>query len=511
MLFNSYPFLFAFLPAVVFIFFLVGWFNQSLAAGALAAASVLFYSWWSWRFTPILLISVTFNYLAAREIMKNLMTTRRNRARLLLIVSVALNLIALGYFKYTNFFVQVIQQSAGLVFDWQAILLPIGISFFTFTQIAYLVDTFQGKVGPMPPIHYLLFVTYFPHLIAGPILHHSEMMPQFRRWQTYRPSAEALSVGLTVFILGLVKKVFIADSLAGYANLAFAPDHVETLSTPEAWRGVLAYTLQIYFDFSAYCDMAIGISRMLNITLPANFESPYKAVSITDFWRRWHMTLSRFLRDYLYIPLGGNQRGQPRRYINLLTTMILGGLWHGACWTFLIWGLMHGLFLCVNHMWNAIVRHAGIGLKLPVMISWGLTFFAVMIAWVFFRAPDLHTALGMLRVMVGMGASSSSFNRARAAGVGSMLRWAGGGREQMAWLLACMVVVLTMPNLRQLMGRHELVLGTVQETSRHKWSMWSPTAIRWIPNASWAILAIGLFFFSLTRMNRISQFLYFQF
>ena len=182
-------------------------------------------------------------------------------------------------------------------------------------------------------------------------------------------------MGLTVFILGLVKKVFIADSLAAYANLAFAPDHVAMLSTPEAWRGVLAYTLQIYFDFSAYCDMAIGISRMLNITLPANFESPYKALSISDFWRRWHMTLSRFLRDYLYIPLGGNQHGRSRRYINLLTTMVLGGLWHGAGWTFLIWGLLHGLFLCVNHTWIAVVRSIGTGYKLPVLVSWALTFF----------------------------------------------------------------------------------------------------------------------------------------
>ena len=417
------------------------------------------------------------------------------------------DLLALGYFKYMNFFVEVAQQASGASFEWQAVLLPVGISFFTFTQIAFLVDTFQGKVGAVRPIHYLLFVTYFPHLIAGPILHHAEMMPQFRQPRIYRPNAEALSVGLTVLMIGLVKKVVIADTLAGYADFAFAAAHVHTLSVPQAWQGVLAYTLQIYFDFSAYCDMAIGVSRMLNITLPANFESPYKALSITDFWRRWHMTLSRFLRDYLYIPLGGSRRGPVRRYSNLLATMALGGLWHGAGWNFLVWGCLHGLYLCVNHAWSALTATRA-GLRLPPVASWALTFAAVMAAWVFFRAADLATALGMLRAMAGLGDGPDALHQAMGQGGGALLQWVAGDRKQFIWLAACMAVVLAMPNLRQVMGRHELVLGGTRESLRHPPPLLN---VRWTPNLAWATVAVALFFFSLTRMNRISQFLYFQF
>ncbi len=505
MLFNSYVFLFAFLPAVLVLFFVVARISHGWAAGLLAAASIIFYSWWSWRFTPILLTSIVFNYVTARTILKHRAAGRAGRARAWLILGITADLLALGYFKYMNFFVEVARQ-AGAGVDWQAVILPVGISFFTFTQIAFLVDTFQGKVAEVRPVHYLLFVTYFPHLIAGPILHHAEMMPQFRKERTYRPNAEALSVGLTILIFGLIKKVFIADRLGGIADFAFEAEHVPGLNTPQAWQAVLAYTLQIYFDFSAYCDMAIGVSRMLNITLPANFESPYKSLSITEFWRRWHMTLSRFLRDYLYIPLGGNRHGPVRRYANLMATMVLGGFWHGAGWNFLIWGGLHGLYLCVNHAWNALTSRSG--WRLPVVVSWTLTFGAVMLAWVFFRAPDLGTANGMLWAMAGLGTTADTLQHAAAQGTGGVLRWLAVEPQQAVWLAFCLGLALAMPNVRQIMGRHEVVLGAVREPDKRSWP---PLTIRWTPNAAWATVAVALFCLSLARMNRVSQFLYFQF
>jgi alginate O-acetyltransferase complex protein AlgI len=509
MLFNSYPFLFLFLPLVLALFFAVGRWSQSWAAGLLAVASVIFYSWWNSHFTPILLISIVFNYASATGIRMLLATNRLARARAALILGLALDLIALSYFKYMNFFVGVAQQVSGADFGWQAVVLPIGISFFTFTQIAFLVDTYQRKVGSQRPLHYLLFVTYFPHLIAGPIIHHAEIMPQFRLAKTYRPNAEALGVGLTVLIIGLFKKVFIADSLATYADPAFVPGNLYALTTPEAWRGVLAYTLQIYFDFSAYCDMAIGVSRMLNITLPVNFESPYKAISITDFWRRWHMTLSRFLRDYLYIPLGGNRRGPVRRYANLLATMALGGLWHGAGWNFLIWGFLHGLYLCVNHAWDALAVRRWPSLRLPWALSWALTFTSVMVAWIFFRAPDTATALRILAAMVGIGSSPDTLHEAASQGTRALFRWVAGDHTQLIWLVACLGIVLTMPNLRQVMGRHELVL--VAKTAPLGSLYLRLPLLQWSPNLAWAILATSLFVFSLVQMNHVSQFLYFQF
>jgi D-alanyl-lipoteichoic acid acyltransferase DltB (MBOAT superfamily) len=266
----------------------------------------------------------------------------------LLASAIAVNLILLGYFKYANFFADNLNHFAGTALPIGQVILPLGISFFTFTQIAFLVDTYQGKVKEFNFVHYTLFVTYFPHLIAGPVLHHKEMMPQFAKRNVCHLNWDNVAVGLSIFVLGLAKKVLIADSLAEFATPIFSA--VAAGGQPmlfEAWIGALAYTLQLYFDFSAYSDMAIGISLMFNVRLPMNFNSPYKATSIIDFWRRWHMTLSRFLRDYLYIPLGGSRNGKAQRYLNLMITMLLGGLWHGAGWTFVIWGGLHGFYwLC---------------------------------------------------------------------------------------------------------------------------------------------------------------------
>lgn len=404
MLFNSYAFIFAFLPVVFFGFYQIGRYSHRLASLWLASASLFFYGWWDVRFVSLLLASIVFNYSAGYLIAKQ--STRISLPpRLLLISALTVNLLLLGYFKYANFFVENFNSLAGTQFAIETILLPLGISFFTFTQIAFLVDTYQGKVKEFNFIHYTLFVTYFPHLIAGPVLHHKEMMPQFAKKDACQLNWDNIAVGLTIFVLGLAKKVLLADSVAEYATAVF--NFVATGGQPmffEAWVGALAYSLQLYFDFSAYSDMAIGLSLLFNVQLPLNFNSPYKASSIIEFWRRWHMTLSRFLRDYLYIPLGGSHFGIGRRYINLMITMLLGGLWHGAGWTFIIWGGLHGVYLIINHSWRALKLRMGWGDggKMSQLAATALTFLAVVVGWVFFRADSFSSALTLLRGMVGL-------------------------------------------------------------------------------------------------------------
>jgi D-alanyl-lipoteichoic acid acyltransferase DltB (MBOAT superfamily) len=336
MLFNSAEFLFFFLPLLLFAFFRLGRHNRRLAAFWLTAGSLFFYGWWNPAYLGLLLSSIVFNYLVGYTIARgdDIGSSRRKR---LLALGITVDLALLGYYKYANFFVDSVNAAFGTNYAILEIVLPLGISFFTFTQIAFLVDAARGEAKEFDFVHYSLFVTYFPHLIAGPVLHHKEMMPQFGQASTYRFSHEHLTVGLTVFAIGLFKKVVLADGVAPFASSVFAAaERGEVLGLFQAWGGTLAYSLQLYFDFSGYSDMAIGLSYMIGVRLPINFNSPYKSVNIADFWRRWHMTLSRFLRDYLYIPLGGNRKGSVRRYVNLMTTMLLGGLWHGAGWTFVL-------------------------------------------------------------------------------------------------------------------------------------------------------------------------------
>jgi D-alanyl-lipoteichoic acid acyltransferase DltB (MBOAT superfamily) len=307
-------------------------------------------------------------------------------------------------FKYAGFFANDI---ARLSVDLSYILLPLGISFFTFQQIAYLVDAYRREVPREGFINYSLFVTFFPQLIAGPIVHHSETIPQFARAETYRPDLDHLALGISVFVIGLAKKVILADGIAVYATPVFAAAQAGGDPTLfEAWGGALAYTFQLYFDFAGYSDMAIGLGLMFNIRLPLNFNSPYKAVNIIDFWRRWHITLSRFLRDYLYIPLGGSRLGPSRRYTNLMITMLLGGLWHGAGWTFVIWGGLHGIYLVINHAWHALRRALGHDLSRSTfagrVLARTVTFLAVVVAWVFFRAEGFDAASRILAGMIGL-------------------------------------------------------------------------------------------------------------
>jgi len=277
------------------------------------------------------------------------------------------------------------------------ILLPVSISFYSFTQIAFLVDAYRGNVARYALPHYALFVTYFPHLIAGPILHHKDIIPQFERADAKRPDPHLILCGLIIFGIGLFKKTGLADGIQPLVALAFGQ---ATPSFDQAWIGAPAYTFQLYFDFSAYSDMAIGMSLMFGIFLPLNFNSPYKATSIIEFWRRWHMTLSQFLRDYLYIPLGGNRRGRVLRYLNLMITMLLGGLWHGAAWTFVAWGALHGAYLCINHAWSYFAPKPGLRLApLARLAAFVLTFLAVVVAWVFFRADSMAQALSILSKM----------------------------------------------------------------------------------------------------------------
>src|SRR6478609_2220572 len=394
MLFNSYPFMLLFLPAALAGYFWLGRRSNLAPVIWLAAASLAFYAIGNWQFVALLLISIAFNYgIGHLLIVAKLAPSQRKAA---LALGVAGDLLVLGIFKYAGFVTENINALAGTHFAVH-ILLPVGISFYTFTQIAFLVDAWRGQVAAYALPHYALFVTYFPHLIAGPILHHKDMIPQFEREETKHPDGHLLLCGVIIFAIGLFKKTCLADGIQPLVALAF---DARAPSFDQAWLGALAYTFQLYFDFSGYSDMAIGISLMFGIFLPLNFNSPYKAASIIDFWRRRHMTLSQFLRDYLYIPLGGNRHGPTLRYVNLMITMGLGGLWHGAAWTFVVWGALHGMYLCINHAWNnygpaVAPRFAPIARMAAVLV----TFLSVVAAWVFFRAESLSGAVFVLSRM----------------------------------------------------------------------------------------------------------------
>ncbi|MET0240102.1 MAG: MBOAT family protein [Sphingobium sp.] len=401
MLFTSGLFLFVYLPITVTIFFLIARSAGTRAAsGWLAAMSLLFYGYWAPVFLALLLGSILFNFFAGLTIVRSLGTPR---AKAVLTFAIIVDLLALAFFKYYNFFTDNVRE-IGIPLPILDVVLPIGISFFTFTQIAYLIDVYKGKVKDAHLVHYTLFVTYFPHLIAGPILHHAEMMPQFEDKKTYSINLTNFSIGAFFLLAGLAKKVLVADNISPIADRAFQAAAVGQVGFLHAWEGAIAYAMQIYFDFSGYSDMAVGVSLLLNIQLPYNFASPYRSTSIVEFWRRWHISLSRFLRDYLYIALGGNRKGNARRYLNLFLTMVLGGLWHGAAWTFVIWGTLHGSFLMLNHGWRWIAQKAGLAGKggVPGMVvGWALTMLGVLIAWVFFRATSVHEAFAMLHAMAG--------------------------------------------------------------------------------------------------------------
>lgn len=391
MLFNSYEFIFLFLPLSFLAYFFL--LSKRLIVGAksfLVFASLFFYSWWNVAYLPLILSSMLFNYVIGNSLNSNFTKVKINK-KTLLGFGVIANLGLLGYFKYADFFLENFNLFTGANVSLLHLALPLAISFFTFQQIAYLVDSYRQETAEYDFLNYALFVTFFPQLIAGPIVHHKEMMPQFASKYNLVKNYKNIAMGLFIFSMGLFKKVVIADTLSVWATNGF--DKAETLTLLEGWASSLAYTFQLYFDFSGYTDMAIGAALLFNIKLPINFNSPYKAKDIQDFWRRWHITLSRFLRDYIYIPLGGNRISNFRTFSNLMTTFILGGLWHGAGWTFVFWGFLHGGALVVHRIWK------NLGFQMNSILAWFITFNFINIAWVFFRAKEWDDAIKVLKAM----------------------------------------------------------------------------------------------------------------
>ena len=517
MLFNSVEFLFLFLPVLLLVFFRLGRYSVRAGAAWLTACSLFFYAWWNPAYLGLLLASIVFNYTVGYRLALGDDTGSRRR-KWLLAFGVGANLALLGYYKYADFSIGIVNASLGTGYPLAGIVLPLGISFFTFTQIAFLVDAAEGKATEFNFIHYSLFVTYFPHLIAGPVLHHKEMMPQFTRASTYRFHSENFTVGLTMFALGLFKKVVLAAGVAPYASLLFkAAEQGEALGLLQSWGGALGYTLQLYFDFSGYCDMAIGLSFMLGVRLPLNFNSPYKAANIADFWRRWHMTLSRFLRDYLYIQLGGNRKGVSWRYANLMITMLLGGLWHGAGWTFVIWGGLHGMYLVLHQGWQAVCRRCGWDAlprtALGHVVAVALTFLFVVVGWVFFRASTLDGALRVLGAMVGREGISLPY--ALSLHIGGLDNWLArhgvvftptSGRDfvmTFVWVIALLPIVFFAPNSQQIMGRFKPALEQGGDAVQARWL--------WAANCRWGLLMAVVLACGLLLLARPSEFLYFQF
>lgn len=394
MLFNSYEFIFLFLPLSLLSYYLLQKLNQPKTARlCLLLFSFIFYSWWNPAYLPLLLGSIVFNYMIGSMLGSKRISATYQR-KVLMIFGVAANLVLLGFYKYSDFFIANLNHFINTNIPMFNLLLPLAISFFTFQQIAYIVDAYKNEADTYDFIDYALFVGFFPQLIAGPIVHHGEMIRQFRSKNNWRIKYSNLAPGIYLFFIGLFKKVIIADTLSYWAIWGF--DTSVQLSFLEAWLTSLAYTLQLYFDFSGYTDMATGAALMFNIKLPVNFHSPYKSADIQEFWRRWHITLGRFLRNYIYIPLGGNRRGSSRTSFNLLLTFLLGGLWHGAGWTFVFWGFLHGTALVVQRWWRRM------GLKINYLLGWFLTFNFVNLAWVFFRAKTWADAEKVLYGMLGL-------------------------------------------------------------------------------------------------------------
>ena len=385
MLFNSQAFVLGFLPVVLIAYYAVGGARQR--QGVLIVASLVFYAGWDLRFVPALVALTVANWAIARW----WGVVRRDWV---LWLGIALNLGVLGVCKYANFVGANVAALFGMGFAPVGIILPLGVSFFTFQKISYLVDLRRGDRPVYGLLEFAAFVTFFPALVAGPLVRHNELIPQLRRPLT--GIWEGLSRGAVLFAIGFAKKVGIADTVASVGDLMFTHAGAGGVGMAEAWVGVVAYSLQILFDFSGYSDMAIGLGLMFGLRLPFNFDAPYRAVSIRDFWRRWHMTLSRFLRDYVYVPLGGNRAGPGRQAVNVVATMLLGGLWHGAAWTFVAWGGAHGVALAVNSAWARGVW------RMPRWVGWAATMGFVMLAWVLFRAPDFSTALRVYAGMAGV-------------------------------------------------------------------------------------------------------------
>lgn len=482
MLFNSYVFIFLFLPVTFFGYYFLLHRRMALAAkGFLVFASLFFYSWWHVAYLPIILASLLFNYVIGNTLL-GAPSPGRVGKQTLLSIGIAGNVALLGYFKYADFFLVNINAALGADLPLLHLALPLAISFFTFQQIAYLVDSYRGQTQEYDLLNYALFVTFFPQLIAGPIVHHAQMMPQFASRHNLVKRYRNMAAGLFIFSIGLFKKVIIADTFAVWATNGF--DLAASLNLLEAWAASLSYTFQLYFDFSGYTDMAIGAALLFNIRLPFNFNSPYRARSLQDFWHRWHMTLSGFLRDYVYIPLGGNRYGSTRTYFNLFATFLIGGIWHGAGWTFILWGALHGIGIIIHRIWQRF------GIPLPTVFAWLITFNFINITWVFFRAENMEDALKVLRAMFG---GEVVLNSAWAHALpdigqhyGAWLQNLYATDELFAWLAGALIVVLLVPNSNRI-------------------------GMRFRPSPLSLGAAVAMMFYALLNLSNVSEFLYFNF
>ncbi len=521
MLFNTDVFIFLFLPATLVGFFLLGRLgNERASLLWLVSASLFYYGWWNPVYLLLVGGSMAVNFTLGQYIAGAREERSESKARRILIFGIVFNLGLLGYFKYANFFLDSMSFISGVNLSVGEILLPVGISFFTFQQIAYLVDTTKGDIGRYDFVEYSLFVLFFPQLIAGPIVHHREMLPQFATAHTYRPDLRNLSIGGSIFAIGLFKKVVLADNLALVATPVFVTaEGGGTLDFFTAWTGTFCYGLQLYFDFSGYSDMAIGAARMFGIKLPLNFNSPYQATGIVDFWRRWHLTLSRFLRDYLYIPLGGSRKGKGRRYINLMATMVLGGLWHGAGWGFLLWGFLHGLFLMVNHFWRGLLGAPSMN-PIAIATSRLFTIFVVMLAWVPFRAQSIEGAFAVYRGMLNFPGTWAEY-------VGDLrpvleffgMQFAGpavsqANLEAVAWFVFWIAILWFVPNTQQLMARVAPAYNFDEEVSIKQGLpplQRGPIELFWRPTWRWGVVIGVALVIALLNLNRVSEFLYYQF
>ncbi len=400
MLFNSPIYIFLFLPLVVVVYFLFNRYRLTTISKAwLIFCSLFFYGYWNVNYIFLILSSILINFSLGVSLHKIKNSPHASESptlkrKSILVIGLLFNLVALAYFKYVDFFILNINYILESPIPLQNVVLPLAISFFTFQQIAYLIDCYQHDTQTYDFLSYCLFVSFFPQLIAGPIVRHKEMMPQFLRLRNCIVNWNNIAKGLFIFTLGLFKKVAIADTFSVWANIGFGSS--TSLSFYDSWIASLSYTFQLYYDFSGYSDMAIGAALLLNIHLPINFNSPYRAVNIQDFWRRWHITLSNWLRDYVYIPLGGNQNSLISSFRNVIVTFLIGGLWHGAGWTFILWGAMHGIGIALHRIWGII------GWKIHKVAGWFITFIFINTTWVLFRSDSLPKAITIYKSMIGI-------------------------------------------------------------------------------------------------------------
>lgn len=513
MLFNSYIFIFGFLPLVLAGYHLMARHQPQLTAPWLVTASLVFYSWWNSSYLLLLLLSVIFNYVVG-SLLGRAAPGRILYKKGIFCLGVAANIGLLGYYKYAHFITDNLNLVLHTSFHLETIILPLAISFFTFQQIAYLVDAYRGETREYDFLRYCLFVTFFPQLIAGPIVHHQEMMPQLKTALHRGLRADNLAPGLALFIVGLFKKVILADTLAEYAAPVFAAAETSyVLSFSEAWVGALAYALQLYFDFSGYADMALGLGRMFGISLPINFLSPYKAKNIADFWRRWHITLSRFLRDYIYFPMGGNRAGSARALRNLIVTMLLGGIWHGAGWTFTLWGLSHGLLLAGYYLWRKSTARLTEHIRgpLPAFLALLTTQLVVVLTWVLFRAETITGAAALYQALAGgNGVVLPVELLDKIPALSPWLTAQGITFANLTYLASTtplfhialgFVFVMTAPNTMEIFAAAgHTAYGEV-----------TPSRFHFKPTLLWLALLSWMAFYAVAHLTKITEFLYFNF